>query len=191
MTNKQQTIQEWIAKNVEIKGDDDCWIANGIACNKKGWHISFKSYRKKWLAHRAAWVVANGEIPDGLCVCHKCDNPKCCNPRHLFLGTRSDNAKDMWQKNRGSVGCQKLKGIKRGQSQHRSLDKTDVVKVFELYKNGLSQKDIAIQFSISDVSVSNILIGRTSEEFESERNQIRHLLGRGVKKKLLTRSKHG
>lgn len=53
------------------------------------------------LAHRAAWEVANGPIPDGMLVCHKCDNPPCCNPAHLFLGTSRDNAMDMRRKHRG------------------------------------------------------------------------------------------
>lgn len=54
-------------------------------------------------AHRVAWQLANGEIPDGLCVLHKCDNPKCCNPSHLFLGTHADNAHDRDNKKRGKV----------------------------------------------------------------------------------------
>lgn len=52
------------------------------------------------LAHRVAWEVANGPIPDGLLVCHHCDNPPCCNPEHMFLGTKSDNAVDCIRKGR-------------------------------------------------------------------------------------------
>ena len=50
--------------------------------------------------HRLAWILANGPIPDGMFVCHRCDNPPCCNPDHLFLGTAADNNRDMAGKSR-------------------------------------------------------------------------------------------
>ena len=50
--------------------------------------------------HRVAWTLANGPIPDGICVLHRCDNPPCCEPAHLFLGTAADNTADMIAKGR-------------------------------------------------------------------------------------------
>jgi hypothetical protein len=55
-------------------------------------------------AHRFAWLLFNGPVPDGILVCHKCDNPPCCNPEHLFLGTHADNARDKVLKGRAKSG---------------------------------------------------------------------------------------
>lgn len=72
----------------------NCWEWTG-GVNRKG----YGQYRGK-RSHRFAWEVYNGKVPDGLFVLHKCDNRKCCNPSHLFLGTHYDNMEDMKSKNR-------------------------------------------------------------------------------------------
>lgn len=76
-----------------------CWVWTG-ACNRKGYgeyHFNGKARR----AHRVSWELTYGPIPEGLIVCHRCDNPSCVRPDHLFLGTHSDNAIDRERKGRG------------------------------------------------------------------------------------------
>ena len=87
------------------KADNDCWP--WTAATSKGYgQIGYKG--KLIYAHRLAWVFKNGAIPKGKHILHKCDNTKCVNPHHLFLGTHSDNMKDMEKKGRGRTGRRKL-----------------------------------------------------------------------------------
>jgi len=84
--------------------DDGCWLRLG-ADNGRGYSVLkvgsvADGSRKQELGHRVAWELFCGEIPDGLCVLHTCDNRRCINPDHLFLGTAKDNTDDMVSKGR-------------------------------------------------------------------------------------------
>jgi hypothetical protein len=71
--------------------------------NNKGYGQIGIRGRRLMYTHRLAWIAAYGEIPAGMYVCHRCDNPACCNPEHLFLGTAQDNTSDMLGKGRHRV----------------------------------------------------------------------------------------
>ena len=88
---------------------------------------------KKWLAHRLIWTECFGDIPDGMCVCHKCDNPKCINPEHLFLGTPKDNVADMWKKGRARTPIGNWHGT---QLFWAKLTEQDVADVRRRYEKG-------------------------------------------------------
>jgi len=83
---------------IKISLPDNCW--EWEASKNKGGYGQFAVNKKPKLAHRVAWELKHGSIPNGLCVLHKCDNPPCVNVNHLFLGTRQDNLKDMRNKGR-------------------------------------------------------------------------------------------
>ncbi len=81
---------------------DECWIWRR-AIDREGYgRFSFEGKRR--FAHRIAYFLTHGEIPSGLSVLHRCDNPLCVNPRHLFLGTHQDNMRDRDEKGRGASG---------------------------------------------------------------------------------------
>ena len=76
-----------------------CWEWIGMRSNGYG-RFRINNPRRKELAHRMAWILTYGSIPDGMVIRHKCDNTGCCNPDHLEIGTQSDNMKDMWERGR-------------------------------------------------------------------------------------------
>lgn len=83
-----------------VKQSDGCWVWPKAKHNSDGYG-SYRYQGEGWQTHRLAWTLANGPIPKGLKVLHHCDNPPCCNPKHLFLGTDYDNQQDRKAKGRG------------------------------------------------------------------------------------------
>ena len=83
---------------------DECWEWKAYCNQKRGGYGRIKVCKKQILAHRMAWELANNrKIPEGMYVLHHCDNPPCCNPEHLYLGTNQDNVRDRDTRGRGSA----------------------------------------------------------------------------------------
>lgn len=98
---------------VKVRKTDACWVWEGSqASNGYG---SF-SIKKSIRAHRLSWMLYRGDIPAGLFVCHKCDNPPCVNPAHLWLGTNQENVIDSVKKGRWLLGRKKSTHCPRGHS---------------------------------------------------------------------------
>ncbi len=106
-------------------------------------------------AHRYAWILANGPIPDGLHVLHSCDNPPCCNPSHLFLGTIADNNRDRHAKGRS-------KNIFPKGSEHPrfKVSPEKAEEMLLLHQEGQPQRVIAERCGVSRGHVSKVLSGK-------------------------------
>ena len=126
-----------------------CWIWTAGKLKDGYGHYRFNG--KPCRAHRVSYELANGEIPVGFFVLHKCDNPVCVNPDHLVLGTVADNAKDMTRKGRGRYSY----GEKNGQSK---LTHEKVAKIRKMYSLGeVSQKRISEIFGVAESRINEIV----------------------------------
>ena len=137
---------------VKITDQELCWEWQGPLYLPDGYgHCNFMKDKKRFCqSHRFAYADMIGPIPDGLLVCHKCDNPKCCNPFHLFLGTNAQNIQDAYDK--GLI--KPLKGIKHG--MHK-LSEADVLLIRKLVANGAVQRSLAPRFGVTVGMISMIV----------------------------------
>lgn len=97
---KPRPIADRFARFVRYTDDlFGCWLWTG-SVNSKGYGRIWYPPHRFVFVHRLAWTLAYGPVPDGLCVLHRCDTPRCVRPDHLFLGTIRDNNHDMMRKGR-------------------------------------------------------------------------------------------
>lgn len=137
--------------------DSGCWEFTGRYYHKAYGRIylpSLSSGRGRYHgAHRVAYASHYGIDPSELFVCHRCDNPACINPSHLFLGTPLDNTNDMIKKGRGAdQSC--------GNNSASKLNESAVIAVVDKIKKGLNNKQIAEQLPVSHAQVSLIRLGK-------------------------------
>jgi len=145
--NKEDRIR--FRKKINIKGKDECWEWQAAVDSCGYGRFGF---RKELLsAHRFAWIIAFGEIPSGIHVLHSCDNPPCCNPCHLFLGSHQDNMADRNNKGRSNGGS------KSGEDNPacRYTNK-DILKIREMLRKGHTQREVAFMFNTIQLIISAI-----------------------------------
>lgn len=134
---------------IDRRDEDGCWIWSGCK-NQHGYGlISFNN--RQLSAHRLSYQLFIGEIPKGMYILHKCDNPSCVNPNHLFLGTQKDNMQDMVNKGRSGVG-QKRGCPKLTWDQVRTIRGES--------KTGKLYKIIAEEYGVDPSLISQIMLNK-------------------------------
>lgn len=140
-------IRFWSA--VQKAGPDDCWLWTRKAAGGKIKYGRIFYNGRQEQANRVSWMMHFGTIPDGLDVCHTCDNPLCVNPAHLFLGTHTDNMRDKMRKGRGNHQI--------GEVNHAAkLTERDVLEIREWLEQGMSQREIAKRKGVTPTAISYI-----------------------------------
>lgn len=132
-----------VMARIEPVTESGCWIFMG-ALNEAGYGIVGKGVRGSGndRTHRIVWTHYNGDIPDGMFICHKCDVPQCCNPSHLFLGTAKDNHADMQKKKRDSKPPRNYHD--KGEYRYNAkLTEDDVRTIRKMHEDGLSAYKIS------------------------------------------------
>lgn len=144
---KQQDINRFEKKIIKTKSG--CWEWQGSFHHKGYGYFSIR--HTVIYAHRFSYCAYIGEIPDGMLVCHKCDNGRCVNPDHLFIGTYEDNTNDMMKKGRGVF----YSGVKSPVSK---LNSSQVMEITSM--RGIeSSRKVAARFGVSHTIILNIWNG--------------------------------
>lgn len=137
-----------------VKKSDGCWTWIG-SLDRNGYG-RFKNRPHSDLAHRFAYVDTFGEIPKGMCVLHRCDNPPCVNPFHMFIGTRADNIADCISKGRNS-----RKAFPGSTNPNAILNEPYVMRIKKMLSEGIRQQQIADTFGVKKGTINNIAQGTT------------------------------
>lgn len=134
-----------------VEKSSGCWLWTGCLDPRGYGQFSLLGIRQ--LAHRYSYQKFKGIIDCGMWVLHRCDNPACVNPDHLFLGTHEDNMADMVSKGRSLN--------QSGEKNHNArLDQNDVVAIRAEIANGTKQRDLARRYSVSENQIKEIKYGR-------------------------------
>lgn len=154
---KIRPIEERFWEKVDIGLDDECW--NWRA--KLTWtgYGSFRLGNIHIAAHRMSWILHFGEIPRGLFVCHHCDNRKCVNPKHLFVGTNGDNMQDMWDKQRHPTdNMGRPSATMRGEQNIKAIITADDVRIIRRMNDyGVSHLELSALFGVKKPAIWKIV----------------------------------
>lgn len=141
-----------------VEKTDGCWIWRGPT-SPDGYGV-LTYHNRATRAHRLAYIIAHGAIPDGTIICHTCDNPRCVRPDHLYAGSFSDNRRDAQERNRWAR--KNIENVPRGERNSKArLTEDDVRDIRTSLARGETQAAIAKRYGVKQVTISNIKLGVT------------------------------
>lgn len=120
------------------------------------------------LASKKAWVLARGRILEGLCVNHKCDNPLCCNPNHMYLGTRADNMTDRWRETPSHER-------KARYSPGTTFTQDELTRLYEMRRNGATMKECAAKFGVHIATVYRQITSQRKARLAAMRQRVQKM----------------
>jgi hypothetical protein len=150
LADKNSTIEEKFRSGYTKNMETGCWEWNKATAFHGYGVINWKG--KIIRVHRLSYELANGPIPDGMQVLHECDNPCCCNPDHLRLGTVADNMMDVKNRLRGTIG---------EKARHAKLTTEGVVEIMKMIDSGIDIGLISEKFDVTRKSIVNVQSGHT------------------------------
>jgi hypothetical protein len=172
-THTDETLDRFWSK---VMLGPECWLWRASPKERYG---RFRLDARYIGAHQASWILARGPIPEGLHVLHKCDNPRCVRPEHLFLGTNQDNVNDRHVKGRDARGDQhgsRLHPTVRPRGEAQWLAKLDESKVREIRRRaeaGEALAALAIEFKVTTENV-RLVVRRRSWAHVSQHEETTH-----------------
>jgi hypothetical protein len=151
--------QERFWEKVKVESTDKCWPWMGLLFNDGDGYGQFtmccggrdKIIKHRFRAHRIAYLLAYGHLPDDLCVCHTCDNPPCMNPYHLFLGTPIQNAQDRTNKQRDA------KGEQHGMHKLTTEEVLEIRHIRATQKKKISYRALGEEYGVSTTQIGWIV----------------------------------
>jgi hypothetical protein len=154
---------ERFAANIQTDSSTGCWNWQGAKTSIGYGALTIGDPRHLMGTHKIALAIFGAGVPEGLFACHKCDNPACCNPNHLFVGNQQDNMADKVAKGRQAKGDTinwhlYPETVKRGESHHNA--KLNKAAVIDIKTSALTGAELAIKYNISRSAICAVRKGR-------------------------------
>jgi len=155
---RPKNILKDVWKRINKRDENDCW--EWVGGKDKDGYGRMMIDRHNYRTHRLTYIETYGSIPEGLIICHRCNNPSCCNPNHLYAGTIRENSQQCTKEGRRVSGEKHYKTI---------LSDKDILKIRSLYSTGtFSQRELGRMFGVTQAAIWYIINNKTRKYILTE-----------------------